>query len=104
MRAAVLFLPNLAHILYGGIPLIGQIWSIGVEEQFYLWWPWLMKGRQQLVKTILLFLAGFWLLKFVLTLLSRTYHDRLITIMLSYVHISSYDSLLLGGLGAWLVF
>jgi peptidoglycan/LPS O-acetylase OafA/YrhL len=39
----VLFLPNLAVILFGDIPFAAITWSIGVEEQFYLAWPLLIK-------------------------------------------------------------
>lgn len=34
--------PNIAHTLGVGWPSSPQIWSIGVEEQFYLFWPLLL--------------------------------------------------------------
>lgn len=34
-----LMLPNAAKELFPTIPYLGQAWSIGVEEQFYLFWP-----------------------------------------------------------------
>jgi len=37
------FFPNLAVVLFGAIPFAAITWSIGVEEQFYLIWPWLLK-------------------------------------------------------------
>lgn len=37
------FLPNLAIVIYGGIPYASHTWSIGTEEQFYLIWPILIK-------------------------------------------------------------
>lgn len=39
----VVFLPNLALTLLGGIPYATQAWSVGAEEQFYLIWPLLNK-------------------------------------------------------------
>lgn len=42
MKTIVLCLsifPNVAHALGEGWPSSPQIWSIGVEEQFYLFWP-----------------------------------------------------------------
>ena len=36
-------LPNVAFAAYGHILFLGPLWSIGVEEQFYLVWPWLMR-------------------------------------------------------------
>lgn len=40
----LLILPNVViHALESVIPYIGHTWSIGVEEQFYILWPLLMK-------------------------------------------------------------
>ncbi|MDG2334983.1 MAG: acyltransferase [Myxococcota bacterium] len=39
----IFFLPNLAWIVYGIIPFAGPLWSVGVEEQFYLLWPILLR-------------------------------------------------------------
>ena len=48
----LLVLPNVSNGLMLGEfpPNIGQAWSIGVEEQFYLFWPWLFLAfRKRLV-------------------------------------------------------
>lgn len=41
--------PNIAHALSLGWQYSPQIWSIGVEEQFYLFWPTLLKKSQTFV-------------------------------------------------------
>ena len=38
----LIILPNLAFSMFVGVPHIGQAWSIGVEEQFYIFWPVLL--------------------------------------------------------------
>jgi len=51
-----LVLPNFALTLYGEMPLCSHAWSIGVEEQFYLIWPWLIGSRNP--RRTLLILLG----------------------------------------------
>lgn len=51
-------LPNLAFaIVMEAVPNLGHLWSIGVEEQFYLMWPLLMKFSKKPFRTILIFLS-----------------------------------------------
>jgi peptidoglycan/LPS O-acetylase OafA/YrhL len=56
-----LFLPNVQLLLFNrAIPYEAQAWSIGVEEQFYLVWPFFMnftKNRGQFKKVIIVLLA-----------------------------------------------
>ena len=40
----ILFIPNVAFALGIGLKYASILWSIGSEEQFYLIWPWLLKG------------------------------------------------------------
>tara|TARA_B110000285_G_scaffold59653_1_gene68478 strand:- start:343 stop:1425 length:1083 start_codon:yes stop_codon:yes gene_type:complete len=44
--------PNIAHALSIGWTYSPQIWSIGVEEQFYLFWPTILKRSQQFILII----------------------------------------------------
>src|SRR5207249_1695754 len=41
----LLMLPNVAEVIYT-VPYIGGAWTIGVEEQFYLFWPWLIRTNR----------------------------------------------------------
>lgn len=50
----VFFLPNLALGLFPAIPYASQMWSIGFEEQFYLFWPWFVKKIKKIRLVILL--------------------------------------------------
>lgn len=51
------------------IPLLIHYWSLGVEEQFYAFWPWLIKKAMNIKRTIILFCIGFFGLKVLLSVL-----------------------------------
>lgn len=52
----ILMLPNISASIYGHVPHIGHLWTIGVEEQFYLIWPWVVKQIKKLNLFIPLFI------------------------------------------------
>jgi peptidoglycan/LPS O-acetylase OafA/YrhL len=62
----LLFLPNLARVLYQAVPGTMQCWSLGVEEQFYFIWPLLMRvlGKTPLRVLFAVILAKSFLLRF----------------------------------------
>jgi peptidoglycan/LPS O-acetylase OafA/YrhL len=45
----VLFLPQLALSIFSAVPYAEPLWSIGVEEQFYLIWPFLIARTKRFV-------------------------------------------------------
>ncbi len=71
-------LANIPMILNSTLPFLGHFWSLGVEEQFYLFWPWLAKlNNKKLlsISFILVFLLFglklvFWFLQLQLPLIS----------------------------------
>ena len=57
----VILLPQIAYFTAPPVLCAAHLWSIGVEEQFYIVWPWLMRlaGRRPLAMFTLVVLAGF---------------------------------------------
>ncbi len=97
------FLPNLVTVLYSPFSYIGHLWSIGVEEQFYLFWPWILNKKGNLLKRFLLFLIIFWFIKFILIILASQSSSSIINYLLTFVHITNYDSLVIGALGVLVI-
>jgi peptidoglycan/LPS O-acetylase OafA/YrhL len=54
----IFFIGNLAFTLNKGIWIINPLWSVGVEEQFYAFWPLLINSKK-VFRSILVFLAIF---------------------------------------------
>lgn len=52
------------------IPLLTHYWSVGVEEQFYAFWPWLIKYSSKIKRSIFLFCAAYFGLKIGLSVMN----------------------------------
>jgi peptidoglycan/LPS O-acetylase OafA/YrhL len=61
-----LFLPNLAFSGFSPVPYIAQTWSVGVEEQFYLIWPVLLKKMKNTFAALVGVIFFYLLIKFIL--------------------------------------
>lgn len=97
----IFFSANFAMIFSGTLPYLVHFWSIGVEEQFYLFYPWLIRKKRnllQLLGSITLFLI---LLKLLLWVIDR---KTGLSHPLAFLHINRFHCMLLGGLGAVLYY
>jgi len=100
----LLVLPNYAFVLYDLPYWCAQTWSIGVEEQFYYLWPWLIKYPKRRIPIIIFFLAVTAFLLFAgLHFLDKTkeIEDAIITTFIGQFRI---QTMALGGLCAWMVY
>jgi peptidoglycan/LPS O-acetylase OafA/YrhL len=104
-QKAALLLVILPNLIIFPIPGIYQLWSIGVEEQFYLIWPVLMKRFRPLVACLIV-IAGYLLVKFGLYAYLSTLENPSTT-LLSIQRIwnkSSIDCMAFGGVTAYLLY
>jgi peptidoglycan/LPS O-acetylase OafA/YrhL len=103
------FLPNLAWKLYGVIPFIGPLWSVGVEEQFYLFWPILLRtAKRRAGIAILCFAAVMCSIRFALPWLAAQ-SDPIAggsaswSVGIQFFATLKLECMAMGGLGAFLL-
>lgn len=102
-------LPNVSLILFHTVPFAAHLWSVGVEEQFYLIWPNLLKNTNKILFFLLLIIVALFSLRNGIGyLIFHNYFDgnsqkyfKAIAIFLNFFKI---DSMAIGGIGAWVVF
>jgi peptidoglycan/LPS O-acetylase OafA/YrhL len=98
------FIPNLAFAIFNqSLPNIGQSWSIGVEEQFYLIWPLLMKMAKNLLRTMVVFIFILLAIKVVLQAIPDSVHFSL-AVLKKFLSMSKIESMALGGIGAYFLY
>lgn len=94
-----LFAANIPYILDATIPHLSNYWSLGAEEQFYLFWPWVIKKFKNSFKTILIFIMVLFILKAVAYIISLKYKTVIPALILDYTR---FECMAIGGLGAYL--
>lgn len=104
----VLFLPQLALSIYPPVPFAEPLWSIGVEEQFYLLWPVVVKyTRRFFALSVGIVVAGF-LIKQLAFMFASGSHDaesvKYWNYFISYFYFTRIECMAVGAVGAWLVF
>lgn len=92
----VFFMANIPFLSANGIWIIVHYWSIGVEEQFYLFWPWLMKLMKHKVLKISVSVLVIWLgLKYGSWLLFTNH-----SLAYRFFSVTSFQSMMMGAIGA----
>jgi peptidoglycan/LPS O-acetylase OafA/YrhL len=94
---------NIAMIANAMLPFMGHLWSIGVEEQFYIFWPWMARlENKKLLKYSFLFVAVFYGLKFLLYVLQTKF--PFLNIGLVALGVSRFHVMIMGCIGAILYY
>jgi peptidoglycan/LPS O-acetylase OafA/YrhL len=100
-----LILPNILRVYSPSIAGGNQLWSIGVEEQFYIIWPLLVKS---FIKRLPTFLFIFIAIKFLVTvvLLSTAIYTQnlIVSAGLQLWILFKVEQMAIGALGAWVLF
>lgn len=92
----VFFAGNLAQFYQLIAPNLGHFWSLAVEEQFYLFWPWLSKYFKSFIVAMSVVLLVYWALKIGVYILysgeSKEYQ---------LLYMCKFQSMAIGGVGAF---
>jgi len=95
---SLIFLPHIAIILFPPLPC-GQIWTIGLEEQFYLLWPMVIKFfKKYLLFTILMINLFFVAVSYYVTNINNNF------LLSSYFSMLKLDCMVVGAIGAYILF
>lgn len=117
----IFFIPNVLYSMYPNysLPYGDQLWSIGVEEQFYLLWPLLIRKAQNYPAVFLSIIVIFAVLtnNAIASIIGALVNLHVITVYSAAWHIGiavnnffsgwanfQIDSMAIGALGSYLVF
>jgi peptidoglycan/LPS O-acetylase OafA/YrhL len=91
------FLANIPSIFNTHLPYLAQYWTLGVEEQFYLFWPWLMQKSGNLLKALVVFTACFLVLKLFFRFI---YFKWDVILPLRILVVNRFECMSIGGIAA----
>jgi peptidoglycan/LPS O-acetylase OafA/YrhL len=93
----ILFLTNFTLIFKLTPLIISTIWSIGIEEQFYIIWPWIMKTKKNnYVKLVFLFILIIPFGKILFLILSKLLKNNYIDIISKLISTTRIDCMAIG--------
>jgi peptidoglycan/LPS O-acetylase OafA/YrhL len=96
----IFFLPNLSGSVFPAVPYASQAWSIGVEEQFYLIQPWLVKKFKNLTVILSVIGSSYFLIKCLGMFAQEFYSNFYLTVFNNFWQTLNFDCLAIGGLAA----
>jgi peptidoglycan/LPS O-acetylase OafA/YrhL len=99
------FLPNIALGLKYVVPYASHLWSIGVEEQFYLFWPWIFKSAKRQLMIMASIIIAFFLMRLCCQYLINNWlpFRELGNSLYEILDRTRIDCMAIGGIGAFLI-
>lgn len=102
----ILLLPNLLLYIFGSIHGVGVLWSVGAEEQFYLFWPHLINKYKSLLQKFAFLIIAMIFLRVVCYLGMGYFEKDLVVgkLFRAGYYIFIFDSMVIGAVGAYLLY
>jgi peptidoglycan/LPS O-acetylase OafA/YrhL len=96
--------PNVLRVYAPNIVGGNQLWSIGVEEQFYIVWPVLFRSFiRNLVRFLLVFIAIKFVITVILDVLVNTQGGLVLSAISRFWVLLKIEQMAIGALGAWAI-
>ena len=99
---------NLGWAIFKDVPYTSQTWSLATEEQFYIFWPFLIIFfRRRLLSIMVTVLISYWVVKILLGVLPKFTPDsylRIIEILQRFWFVFNINCMAIGGIAGVLVF
>lgn len=98
-------LPNLAlSVFEQAVPNIGLSWSIGVEEQFYLIWPLIIRFFKKPIYPIIIVTALMLVIKASVVIGLQYAQPEWLLVLKRFLAMSKIECMTIGAFGAWFLF
>ncbi|QHT70557.1 acyltransferase [Rhodocytophaga rosea] len=93
------FVPNVPFVFGGSLQYLAHYWSLGVEEQFYSFWPWVIRYAKNVLLFLIIFIGVFVLLKIAA---NRIWGGN--SLPYTFLYVTRFDCMAIGGIGAWILY
>jgi peptidoglycan/LPS O-acetylase OafA/YrhL len=108
----MILFPNVVSNFAAYMPYIAQSWSIGIEEQFYLIWPWMVKWTKHYLIVLISIVIGLVLITNVLYLFAdhsgnlslATRSTKIVTFAYKFFDSLRIGCMAIGGIGAYFLY
>jgi len=100
------FMPNISLAELNIVPFTEHLWSIGVEEQFYLIWPLLIKFAKNKMRIMINILIIIIILKFIPYIINNMLELEILFLdfFREFMRLTRIECMAIGGIGAHILF
>jgi len=97
----IFLMANIPFTIHSNAPLLGHYWSLGIEEQFYLFWPWVIKKTNRVFPLLISIICLFTCLRIIIRILDIKFGYPL---LYDCVLVNRFDCMAIGSLGAVILY